>query len=129
MIREFILRVIVNAVGLYAISGFLPKEVQLGGLGSAAFVVAVWCVATSLLRPILFAVKLVTTPLNWITLGLYGLLLGFLVNMLVLVAIGLSGAVEGFQVPNFVSAIKVSLLFSLVNGATTMLIGSKKENR
>ena len=131
LIRDFILRVIVNAVGMYAIAGFLgDTEVKLPGLEAAFVVVGIWSALTALLRPVLFAVKLVTSPLNWLTLGLYGSLLGFLVNMLVLVGLGMTHAFSGFEVRGGLpAAIKVALLFSVLNAASTVLVGSKKDKR
>jgi uncharacterized membrane protein YvlD (DUF360 family) len=116
---------------MYAIAGFLGStQVKLPGIEAAFIVVGIWSALTAILRPVLFAVKLVTSPLNWLTLGLYGSLLSFLVNMMVLVGLGMTKAFSGFEVPGgFPAAVKVALLFSIVNAASTVLVGSRKEKR
>ncbi len=127
-VRDLLLRLLANTIGLYAIVIFLGKPaVELSSFQAAVFVVGIWSVLLAAVRPIIFAVKLATSPLNFVTIGLSSLILGFLINVIVTASVGVAGAIDGFKVKDLWTALKLSVLYALINAGTNAFIGGKKD--
>jgi len=79
----------------------------------------------ALVRPLLFLLKLITLPLSCLTLGLFALVVSFVMNALLLWLVG-SGWVNGFQVPTFTGALVGAIILGVVNGVLSVLLGRSR---
>ena len=128
---QFLARTGLSAVALLAISGATKDVVISGpnGFVTALIVAVVLGLANMVVKPILmFAAESVTCLLSCLTLGLWSILLSWLVNGLIFFVAG-SGLVEGFRVNGFVPALWGSLVLSGVNAIVSVLMRrDDKEN-
>lgn len=121
---QFLARTGLSAVALLAISGATKDVVISGpnGFVTALIVAVVLGLANMVVKPILmFAAESVTCLLSCLTLGLWSILLSWLVNGLIFFVAG-SGLVEGFRVNGFVPALWGSLVLSGVNAIVSVLM-------
>ncbi len=127
--RHFILRVIVSGVGLLFVAhAFFPQGIIIEGVKASIMAVGLIGILNALVRPLLFIVKLLTFPVNLLTLGLFGLLLSWVVNVLIFLIVGQGGLIDGFEVRGVGAAVIGSFALSVINGFATMLIGRNKED-
>jgi putative membrane protein len=127
--RQFIARAVISGVGLLFVSSALFREtIIIDGLVAAILAVGVIGIANALVRPVLFVVKIVTFPMNLVTLGLFGLLVSWAVNALIFLVVGNLGFISGFEVRGILPAILGSLALSIINGIATMLVGGEKKD-
>ncbi len=122
--RRLVLRLLINALGLYIAVRFVPGVRSEGSWLTFIVMALILGVANTLIRPLL---ALLTCPLIILTLGLFTLV----INALVLWLAGSIGASLGlrFQVDGFVPAFWAALLLSLVNWIATMLLDTRREYR
>ncbi|HID06686.1 MAG TPA: hypothetical protein EYP10_06010 [Armatimonadetes bacterium] len=125
-LRALIYRVVLNVVGLYIVAWLVGDGVRIGGLGGAFLVVLLFAILHALIRPILFAVRVVTFAVNWLTLGLWSLCLSLLVNALLFFGIGASGVIAGFEVHDFGSALIAVALLSIINAVGNVWLTRKR---
>ncbi len=122
---QFLVRTALSALALLAISGAAPKDVVISGSNgflTALIVAAVLGLANMVVKPILmFAAESVTCLLSCLTLGLWSILLSWLINGLIFYVAG-SGPVDGFRVHGFVPALWGSLVIAGVNALVTVLM-------
>jgi|LSQX01.2.fsa_nt_gb putative membrane protein len=116
VMRGLVLRWILNIGGIiltsYVISGF---EVTFLG---AVFGFLVLGVVNAVIRPI---IVILTLPLNFLTLGLFTLVInGFMLWLT-------SAVVKGFNIHGFGTAIIVALVFSLISFIISLLVKDRKE--
>jgi putative membrane protein len=105
---KLVLSLIINAVAVFAAAYLLP-QVSVDAPLTAFWVALVLGILNSTLKPIL---KLLTLPINFITLGLFGLV----INLFILY-------VATLLVPGFViSGIVGYILFSLVTGIVASVL-------
>jgi putative membrane protein len=127
--RHFILRVIVSGVGLLFVAhAFFPKGIIIEGIKASILAVGLIGILNALVRPLLFIIKLLAFPVNLLTLGLFGLLLSWVVNVLIFLIVGQWGLIDGFEVRGVGAAVMGSFALSVINGLATMLIGRNKED-
>jgi putative membrane protein len=127
---QFLVRTGLNAVALLFIAGASAGQVEIrGGNGwvTALIVAVVLGLANTFIKPILMIVaESVTCLLSCLTLGLWSILLSWLVNGLIFFLAG-SGLVEGFRVHGFVPALWGSLVISGVNALVGVLMRDRDE--
>jgi len=122
--RNFIVRLIINAIGLYAATRFVPGISFEGDWTTIALVAFIFGVVNALVRPIL---TLLTCPFVALTLGLFI----FVINALML---GLTAWVAGqvgipFTVADFTAAFLGALVISLVSFGLTLVFREDRERR
>lgn len=105
---KLVLSLIINAVAVFAAAYLLP-QVSVDAPLTALWVALVLGVLNSTLKPIL---KILTLPINFITLGLFGLV----INLFILYVATL--LVPGFAISGIVGYI----LFSLVTGIVASIL-------
>ena len=121
---QFLVRTGLSAVALLAIAGASQGAVVIKGSGfvTALIVAVVLGLANMIVKPILMmAAESVTCVLSCLTLGLWSLVLSWLINGLIFWGAG-RGLVEGFVVRDFVTALWGSLVLSGVNALVTVLM-------
>ena len=125
---SFIIRTVINAVALLVIAsvsgGYIVIENYI-----AAFVAAVVLgLANAVVKPILFGIaKTMTCVLSCLTLGLWSLVLSWLINGLLFYAAG--QFVPGFSVKGFWPPLWGALALSIVNAVATVLTSRDKEGQ
>jgi putative membrane protein len=105
---KLIFSLIINAIAVFAAAYLLP-QVSVDAPLTALWVALVLGVLNSTLKPIL---KILTLPINFLTLGLFGLL----INLLILYLATL--IVPGFVIAGILGYI----LFSLVTGIVASIL-------
>lgn len=83
MVR-WLIRVLIQAAVLGLIALLLPHWVSLAGAGAAVIAIVLISLASALIRPLLFVLRILTLPLSCLTLGLFSLALSFGANVLIL---------------------------------------------
>ncbi|MCL4490277.1 MAG: phage holin family protein [Chloroflexi bacterium] len=114
---SLLVRLIINAVGLYAATQLVPGLAFNGDWGTLAVVALIFGVVNALVRPLL---RFLTCPLLVLTLGLFT----FIINAFML---ALTGWIAqqlhlGFQVNGFWAAFVGALVISIVSFVLTMLV-------
>ncbi len=117
---EFVIRALINAIGLLAAVRLVPNVTAPTDLIDMAFLAVIFGLVNSFVRPI---VKLLSLPLNFVTFGL----IGFVINaaMVMLVAAISDNLSLGFQLGGWppgpieldtlVAAFLVSVVLSIVS--------------
>ena len=119
--RGFVLRFLVNMLALWLtayIARSLGLRVEISSFWAAFFGTIALSVVNATLGSIL---RLITMPLNCMTLGL----IGILINVLLFWLVG-SGIIPGFEVIGFWAALFGSVVMGLINGILQSLVEEKK---
>lgn len=118
---QILLRWVVGAVALFA-TVWLGKKIGIGlelrDIGSAFVVVLALALVNAVIRPV---VKLITLPLNCLTLGLFS----FVVNALMFWLVGELHI--GLYVKGFLAALFGSVVLSLISGVLNTLLPESDE--
>jgi putative membrane protein len=123
---SFLLRLIVNACALFFISGASGGTIVVKSWGAAIFAALLLGILNAVIKPILgFIAGILTLPLSCITLGLWSLVLSWLLNALMFYWVG--ELIGGFAVKGFWPAMFGSLALSVVNSLATALFSDKKD--
>ena len=117
-IKNYIIRWLINAVGLLIVSKIMGS-IEIDGLLTAVVAAAVIGIINTFLRPILI---ILTLPINILTLGLFTLV----INGLIFYFVG--NIVEGFQVTGYLAAFLGAFILSVINVLASLLIGMWKGN-
>lgn len=126
--RRFLLRLLINALGLYAAVILVPQVapgITWDGSWLTLVVMAlILAVVNAFVRPLL---SILTCPLIILTLGLFTLV----INALILWLAGLLGQALGlgFRIEGFVPAFLGALIVSTVNVLATLLLGDEIRHR
>lgn len=114
---KFILRWLLNGLALWLVAYFL-EGITLAGVQATLVAALLWGLFNALLRPVL---KLLTLPINMMTLGLFGLVInGFLFWLA-------QELVSGFVVENFFWALGGAVLTAIIASILTTVLGVKKK--
>jgi putative membrane protein len=110
--KKFILQIIVLTLSVYYllpefISGITVDEPRTAIIAAVLFAVINFAV-----KPIL---RIITLPLNFLTLGLFGLVVNVLLFWFV------ASIIEGFTVVNFITALWGALALTVINWLTGTL--------
>ena len=115
----FLIRTAINAVGLFLITQFL-SGVKTDNFTSALIAALVLGVANATVKPILQGIaESATCVLSCLTLGLWSLVLSWLINALLFYAVG--QYLPGFHVQDFTTALIGALLLSICNALASVL--------
>ncbi len=118
--RGFLLRLFVSILALW-LTGVLARQIGLDlrvdSFWAALGAVLLLGLFNATLGPLL---KLVTLPLNCLTLGLVGFFINIFLFWLV------SAIIPGFEVAGFLAACFGSLVMGFLNGVLTSLLAKKK---
>jgi len=115
-IKNYIIRWLINAVGLLIVSKIMGS-IEIDGILTAVVAAAVIGLINIFLRPLLI---ILTLPINILSLGLFTLV----INGLIFYFVG--SIVEGFHVSGFLAAFLGALILSIINVLATFLIGMGK---
>lgn len=123
----FLVRLVVNAVALW-LTVFLGEKLGLpmhlgAGANGAITAVVVVVVLAIVNATIGLVLKLITAPLNCLTLGL----LSFVINALMFWLVGSLG-VRGFKVGSFLAGLFGSVVMTIISSALTSLVGDGKRD-
>jgi len=114
---NFLIRLVINAVAVWAASRIVPGITVEGGLGTLAIVALIIGVVNALIRPVL---TLLTCPLIILTLGLFTLVINALMLWLASWLAGLLSV--GFHVADFGAAFFGGLVISIVSFLLSLLL-------
>jgi putative membrane protein len=108
---KIILRTIINAVALWITAQVIPNIELTGNVVTLLIVAVIFGLVNALIRPL---VKLLTLPINVVTLGLFSLVINAL--MLVLTSWLSAGlTIQGGIVNGFLTALLGSIIISIVS--------------
>jgi len=108
---KIIIRLIINAVALWITAQVIPNIELTGNVVTLLIVAVIFGLVNALIRPL---VKLLTLPINVVTLGLFSLVINAL--MLVLTSWLSAGlTIQGGIVSGFLTALLGSILISIVS--------------
>jgi putative membrane protein len=107
-----IISLLASMAAVWLTSYVLPG-VEMTGVGPLFWTTVVMGVLNAVLKPIL---KLLTFPINFMTLGLFTFVINAGMIMLT------SSLVEGFEVGGFLNALLFSILLSVINTAIGMIV-------
>ncbi len=110
---HFVIRLVINALALLAISYMHAFGIHVDGVGSALIVALVLGLANAIVRPILLVIS---CPLIILSLGLFT----FVINGLIFYFI--EKVVPGFHVPGVWAAIWGAILMSVISWAISLVI-------
>ena len=126
-VRSLVYRFVWNALALFLLAkGVYSERVEISGLWAAG-VVLLLALAQAFVRPALFFFRIVTFPLNLLTLGLASFIAGLVLNAIVFFAIGQTQLISGFHVKDFGAAFGMTLLYTIANTVGTMIFGQKRQ--
>jgi len=126
--RSFLLRWILLGLALWAAGRLVPEHlISVSSVWSAFLAVAVIGLLNALVKPVLFLLKIVTFPINWLTLGLFALLVSFIMNVIIFWAVG--HFMPGFQVRGALAAALGAGIMAVVNGAAVILVSGPRRRQ
>lgn len=109
--RRWLIRWVLNVAGIiftaYIVQGF---NVTLGGAIVGSVILGL---INAAIRPVIF---LLTLPINFLTLGLFTLIINGLMLWLV------SSVVRGFEIQNFGAAFIAALIIMVINSVVSSLV-------
>lgn len=114
---SLILRWIINAVALIAITRILPGF-EVHSFYSALIVALILGLLNATIRPVL---KFITLPINLLTLGLFG----FVINALIIWFV--STFIKGFNVDGFLPALAAAIILWAVSFLTNWFVKTAKK--
>ena len=127
--KSLVYRFVWNALALFLLAkGIYGDRVEISGFGAAVVVVLLLALAQALIRPALFLFRILTFPLNLLTLGLASFIAGLVLNAIVFFAIGQMNLISGFHVKDFGAAFGMTLLYSIANAVGNMLFGKRERS-
>jgi len=116
----FFIRLAASVIALFAVAWFSGGAVQVHGIASGVIAALVLGVGNALVKPVLyFVAKKVTCVLSCVTLGLWSLILSWLLSALIFYLAG--QLLSGFTVSTFSAALFGALVLAIVNTAAGIL--------
>jgi putative membrane protein len=125
---SFLIRTVINAVALLIIANVSGGQIQVQSFFAAVVAALVLGVANAVVKPILqFIAGGMTCVLSCLTLGLWSLILSWLINGFLFWAAG--QLLSGFIVKGFWAALLGALALSIVNALATVFTSGDKDGR
>lgn len=127
---SFFIRLVISALALVGIARLSGGAISVGGFGNAIIAALILGLVNAVIKPILeFIAQALTLPLSCLTLGLWSLILSWLINGLMFFLV--AQFVEGFNVKPFGAALVGALLLSIINALASALVSGdgKKDKR
>ena len=106
--KKFVVRVLLTSAIIFGVAFFLPNLIEVDGFESAVVAALFLALVNGFIRPV---VRLLTFPVNWLSLGLFSLV----VNALMLYIV--ESLVPGFHLAGFWQAIVAAIIISSVSSA------------
>jgi putative membrane protein len=126
--RALLLRWILLSLAVWGAASVVPDHmIAVSSVWSALLAVILIGLLNALVKPILFIFKLITFPINFLTLGLFSLVVSFIMNVIVFWAVG--QWMPGFKVHGFVAAAVGAAIMAVVNGVLNLLIADRRRER
>lgn len=125
---SFLVRLLISAGALFGIAALSGGTISLSGVGAALFAALLLGLANAFIKPILeFIAQALTLPLSCLTLGLWSLILSWLINGAIF--LGVSRLLDGFDVKGFGAAMLGALAMSIVNALASALVRDGKKGK
>ena len=125
---SFLIRLVISALALLGIANLSGGAISVSSIGDALIAALALGLANAVIKPVLeFIAGALTLPLSCITLGLWNLVLAWLINGLMF--LGVAKVVDGFNVKSFGAAMLGALAMSVVNALASGLVGDRKGNK
>lgn len=125
---SFLLRLLVSACALFFIARASGGQIEVGNATETLIAALVLGVANAVIKPIVeFFAKLLTFPLSCLTLGLWSLVLSWLISAALFYAV--AAALDGFEVRSFGAAMLGSLALAIVNAIASGLLKDREKVR
>jgi putative membrane protein len=125
---SFLIRTVINAVALLVIANVSGGQIQVQNFFAAVVAALVLGLANAVVKPILqFIAGGMTCVLSCLTLGLWSLILSWLINGFLFWAAG--QLLTGFVVQGFWPALLGALALSIVNALATVFTSRDKDQR
>lgn len=122
--RNLILRILINAVALWITAELLTEQITISrDFGTILIVAVVFGLVNALVRPI---AKLLTLPINFLTLGLFTFVLNGLMLMLTAYITGLVDLGDGGFFATLWNSILASIVISIISTVLTWFLPDKK---
>jgi putative membrane protein len=126
--RALLLRWILMSLAVWGVASALPNGmIGVRTVWSALLAVAVIGLLNAFVKPILFVFKIVTFPINLLTLGLFALVVSFAMNMVIFWGVG--QWLPGFKVNGWLAAAAGAAIMGLVNSILALLIRDRRRQR
>ncbi|UCH32932.1 MAG: phage holin family protein [Armatimonadota bacterium] len=126
--RALFLRWILMSLAVWGAASLLPNDmISVSTVWTAFLAVAIIGLLNALVKPILFLLRIVTFPINFLTLGLFALAMSFVMNAIVFWAVG--QWLPGFHVHGVVAAAAGAAIMGAVNGMLILLIPEPRRGR
>jgi putative membrane protein len=123
--RAIVLRWVLLSVAVWGTADVLPdRMVKLDQVWQAALAAAVIGLLNALVKPLMFVFKIVTFPINLLTLGMFGLVVSFVMNMIIFWGVG--QWLPGFHVHGILGAAAGAGIMGVINGVLIMLTGERR---
>ena len=113
MRNSFLMRVVLNAIGLYVVAEYLVAGITVQGTSALLIAALVLGIVNAILRPVIIILSL---PINILTLGL----LTFVINGLMLLIT--ARLVTGFSVDSFTTAVWGAILLGIISYVLNSLV-------
>ncbi len=125
---SFLIRLVISALGLLIIANISGGAITVSSLGAAIIAALVLGLVNAFVKPVLeFIAQALTLPLSCVTLGLWSLLLSWLINGAMFYIVG--EVVKGFHVKSFGAAMVGALVLSAINAIAAGLVRERGEAR
>ncbi|OGV93546.1 hypothetical protein A3B57_00140 [Microgenomates group bacterium RIFCSPLOWO2_01_FULL_47_10] len=109
---KLIVKILINALAFYLLAYLVPG-VKIDGYEAILVTSLVWGIVTTFIGPV---IKILTLPINLVTLGLFT----FVINAFLLILT--DKLVAGFSINSFTTALISAVLLSLINGFLNALV-------
>ena len=116
---KFIIRLLINAIALWAISALNIGGVHANGLQALLIGAIVLGIVNAIIKPILIVIS---CPLEVLTLGLFTLIINALIFYF-----GLK-LVPGWVVPGFWSAFLASIVMTVISWILSLILGESRSD-
>ena len=124
---SFLIRLVISALALLGIAKISGGAIAISSFSAALIAALVLGLVNAFIKPVLeFIAQALTLPLSCLTLGLWSLLLSWIINGLMF---SLVASFVGIGVANFGAAMLGALALSIVNALASGLVGGKREAR
>jgi len=127
-VRALLLRWLIWLAALEVAALLLPDRLmKLEHIAPALLAALLLSLLNALVRPVLKVFNLLMLPINLLTLGFFALVVAFIMNALLLWAVG--RWVDGFQVPTALGALAGSALMSVVTALLSAVVRERRSAR
>jgi putative membrane protein len=124
--KRFLLRIILLGLAFLIVTWVIPGVTLTGSLLTAFLAGAIFVVLNLLVSPLVWLLKILSLPLNLLTLGLVSLLISLAFNILIF---GTMGHYEwGIRVETPLALLLGSLLLSVINAVFGALMPKREKS-